>query len=555
MERKGTNLRRSARRGVEIAAVGALTGAFVGVVVTLFNCLVELCEEFSREKYGYLAEHPAFIPLLFVGLFLGAVVVGGFVRFLPIIRGSGFPQTEGAAQGLLRFKWYKVLTGMFAASLVVIFFGLSAGSEGPSLMIGGAVGDGLGQVTRRSPSVRRYLITGGACAGLAVSLNAPLTGIVFAYEETHKRFTPEVFACSFFSVVVAMVIRSLLAPALLLEGKPILFNAPIFAGYTFAVSSLDFLLYALIAAVVVSLLGVGFYFAALGLRKLFRKICPKRLKWSVRMLIPFMLAGAFGLISVYAMGSGKFFIESLASPDGTFGEIAPLFSSPLWVTLLVAVLLRFVATACNLGAETPCCTSFPFFAIGAGTGALLSLLFVKMGMPAELTESIVIICLATFFATVVKAPFTAIIMTVELTGSFLYLLPVVLSVAVSILIGRIFRTEPLYERLLEDFLEETKGTPVAVGVRVHAGAGSAIRDILWPQSAFVVSILRGGKLIPATGDAELLEGDILTVKGEPLSEKDFLSELTAAVGEVFPLPAEQGEETENGPPMSEGRTP
>ena len=55
--------------------------------------------------------------------------------------------------------------------------------------------------------------------------------------------------------------------------------------------------------------------------------------------------------------------------------------------------------------------------------------------------------------------------------------------------------------------------------------------------------------------SELLEGDILTVKGEPLSEKDFLSELTAAVGEVFPLPAEQGEETENGPPMSEGRTP
>ena len=547
MKPKSHSLKRNLSRGAEIVLVGAFTGAFVGVIVTLFNLLVEMCEEFTRGKYDYLVRHPAFIPLLFAGLFLGAVVIGGFVRFLPIIRGSGFPQTEGAAQGLLRFKWYKVLTGMFAASLVVIFFGLSAGSEGPSLMIGGAVGDGLGQVTRRSFPVRRYQITGGACAGLAVALNAPLTGIVFAYEETHKRFTPEVFASSFTSVVVAMVIRGALAPAVGL------FTTPIFYGFHFPETSLSFLPYALLAAVIVSLLGIAFYFAAMGMRKLFRKICPKKFMWTCRMLIPFLLAGAVGLISIYAMGSGKFFIESLATSTGEFEGIKRMFSSPIWVTLLVAVLLRLVVTACNIGAGTPCCTSFPIFAIGAGTGALLSLLLVKMGMGAEFTDTIVIICLATFFATVIKAPFTSIIMTLELTGSFTYLLPVVLAVTVSILLGRIFRTEPLYERLLEDFMEEEgeKRQKRTCRVRVGVAAGSAIRDILWPQSAVVTAILRGGEAVPAGGGTILQTGDILTVEGTPQSEEveEYIALLRDAVGEVI-----MDEETSPTPPMSENKS-
>lgn len=532
MKPKADSLKRNLHRGFEIAAVGALTGAFVGVIVTLYNVLVEMSEEFARGYYGYILDHPAFIPLLFCGLFLGAVVVGGFVRFLPIIRGSGFPQTEGAAQGLLRFKWYKVLTGMFAASLVAIFFGLSAGSEGPSLMIGGAVGDGLGAVLKRNSAVRRYQITGGACAGLAVALNAPLTGIVFAYEETHKRFTPEVFASSFTSVVVAMGIRAVLAPALGL------FDRPIFEGFFFAETSLSFLPYALLAAFIVSALGIGFYFTAMGVRKLFRKIAPKRFKWGARMLIPFLLAGAVGLISIYAMGSGKYFIESLSSPTGEFGKVTRIFSSPLWVTLLVAVVLRLLVTAINIGAETPCCTSFPIFAVGAGMGALLSLLFVKMGMPAELSDTVVIICLATFFATVIKAPFTSIIMTLELTGQFTYLLPVVLAVTVSMLLGRIFRTEPLYERLLEDFEQEQAKEKKTLTVRVRVGvaAGSSIRDILWPHSAYVASVVRGDQTIPAGGGTVLHAGDILTVEGTPQEEEEYLSALRDAVGEILGPP-------------------
>lgn len=528
-------------QGLQIVAIGALTGAFVGVIVTLYACLVELTEEFARGYYAYFAEHPAFIPLLFLGLLLGAVVIGGTLRALPVLRGSGFPQTEGAAQGLLRFKWYKMLTGAFAASLVCIFFGLSAGAEGPGLLIGGACGDGFSSAFRRNAVMRRYLITGGACAGLAVSLNAPLTGIVFAYEETHKRFTPEVFACSFTSVVIAVLIRSVLAPAVGL------FNRPIFVGFDFVPTTVEFIPYVLLAALLVSLAGVGFYFLVLLTRKLFKKIGlkSKLATWIARMTVPFLFAGACGLITVHAMGSGTFFIGAL---QGGAKGVGSIFSTPLWATLLIAVGLRTVAVILNLGAEVPCCSSLPMFALGAGMGALLSVLFVQMGMDPALSDTLVVICLSTFFVAVVKAPLTGIILSLELTGSFTFLLPVVLSVAVAYFASYLFKTEPIYEKFLEELVEDRQnGEKKVVSVRVGGqAAGRSVRDILWPDAALIVSVVRGEQRVIPSGGLELLEGDILTVEAVPLDEREYLAALRDTVGEVLLEPPAPPAEPPNG---------
>lgn len=252
--------------GFQLVAVGALTGLFAGLVVTLYNVLTSYAEDFSRGYYEFFREYPAFIPLLFLALFCGAIVIGGVLRFIPMIRGSGIPQTEGATRGLIRFKWYQVLTGMFAASLFTVFMGLSAGSEGPSIQIGGACGYGTSDLLKRGEMLRRYQITGGACAGLAVAFNAPLTGMAFAFEEAHKRFTPEVFVCSFSSVITAIITRNLLRTAMGLSVgssfTTFALNAPNMLSY----------LYILFAAAICGLAGVGFYFLVFRAKKLFAKL-------------------------------------------------------------------------------------------------------------------------------------------------------------------------------------------------------------------------------------------------------------------------------------------
>lgn len=90
--------------GLQLVLVGALTGAFVGVIVTCYTLLAAMSEEFSRGYYGFFRDNPAFIPLLFLALALGSVVVGGIVRFLPYIRGSGIRRRRAPCAGSCAFR-------------------------------------------------------------------------------------------------------------------------------------------------------------------------------------------------------------------------------------------------------------------------------------------------------------------------------------------------------------------------------------------------------------------------------------------------------------------
>ncbi len=135
---------------LNLFCMSVLTGLFAGVLVTFYNILMSIGEHTAEEYYGLLLQNPAFIPLLFAGLAAGAVVIGTLVRFVPTIRGSGIPQIEGAARGVVRMKWYVTMCSMFAASLACVFMGYPAGAEGPSLELGGCCGSATGTLLKRN---------------------------------------------------------------------------------------------------------------------------------------------------------------------------------------------------------------------------------------------------------------------------------------------------------------------------------------------------------------------------------------------------------------------
>lgn len=521
--------------GAQLVFVGGLTGLVTGVVITFYSILASEAEAFARGYFGFFRENPAFIPLLFVALFAAAIIVGGMIKFLPMIRGSGIPQTEGATRGLFHFKWYRVLTGMFAASLFTIFMGLAGDGEGPSILMGGACGYGVSNLLRRNETVRRYQVTGGACAGLAASSNAPLTGMAFAFEEAHKRFTPEVFICSFSSVVVAVIVRNLLRGAM---GYSV---GALFTSFSLSVApDLSFYPYVLFCAFLCALCAVGFYFLVLWAKKRFERFTFW--KGLGRVLVPFLLAGVFGLVGVSAMGGGHFFIESLGSLSENFEGV---FSLPVWASLIFIVLMRFIAAVCNMGAGAPCGTFVPLLALGAGIGALLSPLCELMGMPAEYTDVLILICMSVFFTTVVKAPITGIVMVVELTWNFTFLLPVIMGAATGYLVGEVFRTEPIYDKLLDDMLKEKRENEKVLRItarfrvlRESPSDGRAVRNVLWPSDALLTKVARGEDTIVPDGSTVLAEGDILTVTGETVEREEYLKILKHTVGELVAIDSE-----------------
>ncbi len=518
---------------LNMVIMSVLTGLFAGVIVTFYNILMSLGEDTAEKLYSLLLDNPAFIPLLFVGLAAGALVIGTLVKLVPMIRGSGIPQIEGAARGVVRFKWYVTLTSMFAASLACVLMGYPAGAEGPSLEIGGCCGSATGTLLKRNQMVKRLQIASGASAGLAVAFNAPITGIVFALEEAFRSFSPQVFICASISVVTAIVTRN--AIRLPLDyGVGFAFDGFIFREIGFSGSDLIFFLWVALAAIIVSLAGVGFYYLVFATKRLFKKVTF--LKGVGKYIIPFVIAGAFGLITLYSLGGGHSFIHVLSS--GGSADFERVFGLGLILSLVIVVVLRFLTAVMTMGCGVPCGVFIPMLAIGAGLGAILSLLFQMGGMDASYGDYLIIICMAAFFTCIVKAPITGIVMVFELTGQFANFLPALLGIAIGYLMGMLFKTEAIYEKNLTQFIAEEKlyekVQKVRLELKIMADSkadGSAVRKIVWPTNGLVVGVIKeDGDTVVADGETVLHAGERIIFECETDDEKELLDYMYSIVG-------------------------
>ena len=535
-EKLKRTLRSFADNGINLVLVSMLTGIFAGVVVTFYNILMSLGEETSISLYTLVRDNPAFVPLLFAGLAAGSLVIGTVAKLVPMVRGSGIPQIEGAARGKVRFNWYITMCSMFAASLACVFMGYPAGAEGPSLEIGGCAGSAVGTILKRNQMVKRLQIASGASSGLAVAFNAPVTGLVFAMEEAFRSFSPQVFICAAISVVSALFTRNALRFAVLGGDK---------VGFTFVNFDFEFAfdgaggifcLWVVLAAVIVSLLGVGFYYAVFATKKLFKKITF--FKGVGKFIIPFVFAGSAGLVTVYSIGGGHDFIQSLASGGTGEIEIERIFGIGVAVSLLIVVIIRMITGVLSMGCGVPCGVFIPMLAIGAGAGALLSILFQKAGMDGVYSDYLVIICMASFFTCVVKAPITGIVMVFELTGQFRNFLPALIGIVIGYLIGMLFKTEAIYEKSLEQYIDDRKIKLNFVKERVrlliheHTKAdGTPVRAVVWPTNGLVVELIHedGSQTVP-DGETVLHAGQEIVFECETDSRDELLEYLYELVG-------------------------
>ncbi len=531
--------------GLNVVVLSIITGVLAGVVVTFYNILANLGEDVSRELYTLILEHPAFIPLLFVGLACAAIVIGTVTKFVPMVRGSGIPQTEGAARGIVPFRWYVTLCTMFAASLACIFCGLPAGAEGPSVEIGACCGSAAATLLKRRQMVSRLQIAAGASAGLAVAFNAPITGIAFAMEEAFRSFSAKVFLCAAISVIFGLMTRNAIRP-LLGYSVGFAFDTFDFGSYgVFSTSGLNwmFLLWAFLGAIITALIAVGFYYLMFYVKKLFKKITF--FKGTGKFLIPFLLFGAFGLITAYAMGGGHAFIEDLGTHGTGEYDIETIFGLGLELSLIIIVVIRFIGCVLNMSCGVPCGVFIPMLSVGAGIGAILSILFKMWGMDAGMCDCLVIICMSVFFTTCVKAPITGIIMIFELTGQFNNLLPAVIAIATGYLISTIFHMEPIYEKSLDQYIEDEKlyekQKSYKLTCRIMPGSeadGKAVRTIIWPTNSLVVSLITAdGTSIVPDGETVLRAGDEIIIRCETNDEASLRDYMASLVGDQ-PEPAD-----------------
>ncbi|HXA13514.1 MAG TPA: H(+)/Cl(-) exchange transporter ClcA [Opitutaceae bacterium] len=404
-----------------------LVGLVAGLLASAFRELLQWAE-FTR--IAWLQKLPPLDGLAFA-LVLGAV--GGGLglwlvrRFAPEAAGSGIPHLKSVVLGENTLNWRRLLPVKFFAGLASIGSGLALGREGPTIQMGGATGlmvsDWLHVKTGEGE--RKALISAGAGAGLAAAFNAPLAGMIFVLEELQGSFTPVVFVAAFLASVVADVVCRVLTG-----------ETPVFSLHELPAPTLRALPVALILGVACGLGGVLFNRCLLRSLDLFDRLK----KWP-----PF----AVGAMAGIGGGLASWFYPGIAGSGAGLAEGALTGGIAVkWLLLLIAA--RFFLTMWSYGSGAAGGIFAPLLVIGALGGlAVGHLAHGVVPAWAEHPEVFAVIGMGGLLTSIVRAPLTGIVLMIELTGKYDFMLPLLACCLVAYGVAEGLGDAPIYEALRE----------------------------------------------------------------------------------------------------------
>lgn len=492
---------------------GALAGAVTGAIVTVYKWLAGYATTVSAALFGAVRTYLWLLPVA-VAILLG---LGFLLHTLyhrhPQLRGGGIPTAVGAMRGTLPANGLRDTFASTVLSLVAFVCGVPLGTEGPSVLLGTGLG---GVAARKAPKKwhawERFSMTGGACAGFSAATGAPLSGILFAVEEAHRRISPLIVLMAVVSVLFSELTSNLLAPLLGVETTLFSFSAhpPL---------ALTKIWVPLVVGVCAGVFAVLFLRGYARLASWLRRLPPALVLCGV-----LLLTLAAGLISQDFVFTGHGLIEELF-------EHTPA----LW--MLVAILL--VRSVLSLSANVAGITGgifLPLMAIGAVLAALLGRVLCLWGVDPALYSIIVCLGICGCIAGMMKMPLTAVLFAVEALGLSQNLLPVILVCALSYVIPETLKEDSVVERVLHRHQDHRHlgktHTTCEREFAVADGAfavGKEIRDIFWPHGVFVLSVKKSGEASPL-----LSAGDVLSVQIQTFDIDHTVAALSAIVGGETP---------------------
>ena len=163
----------------------ALVGLCAGIVAVVFRGLLLGADTLRNSLVVWGQAVPSLgwiFPILYSAT-AATLAVMLVRRYAPETSGSGIPHLKAVLHRLRDLSWFRVLIVKLFGGVLAIGSGLALGREGPTVQMGGAVGDGIARWLKVSTRDCMTLTAAGAGAGLAAAFNAPLSGLVFVLEE------------------------------------------------------------------------------------------------------------------------------------------------------------------------------------------------------------------------------------------------------------------------------------------------------------------------------------------------------------------------------------
>lgn len=467
----------------------ALVGVAAGLVGAAFFAGLEYTQRLVLEELaGYMplrahgesfaggSGQVPFRPWLLVLLpAFGGLLCGLAVQFAREARGGGGDTTIEAFHhrgGVIRRRviWIKAL-----ASLSTLGTGGAGGREGPTMLIGGALGSLVGRVLHVSARERRILLVSGVAAGISAVFRTPLGAALLAVEFLYKdgfesdALIPSVLA----SVVSYSVVISI-------YGQTTLFGRV--ARFPFILSHLP--LYAVLA-ILVSLVAALFVKALRVSRRTFQQL---RVPVWTRPAFGGLALGIFATPVIVFVGrhigvQG----QGLGLLGGGYGAVQMAISGSPWLPggwfgaelLLLLAVAKLCAAALTIGSEGSAGDFAPSLAIGGllggAFGRAAALLF-----PASSIQpgAFALVGMAVFYGGIAHVPLSALILVCELAGNYDLLVPLMLALGISIIA---VRKVSLYDSQVE---EQTDSPVHRDAFLLDVLEGVQVRDVLPPPRQF-----------------------------------------------------------------------
>ncbi len=504
-----------------------ITGAGTGCIIFLFKVASSYALNASAEIYSFVRANPIWLPCLIAGVTLIGLISALILKNEHNCRGGGIPTSVAILRGLIDFRWLKSIFFLFASALLTFFGGVPLGNEGPSVQMGTAVGRGTVRLfAKKHAAWDRYIMTGGACGGFAVATGAPLTGILFAFEEAHRRFSPMLFMTAAMTVTSATTVMQLLCKISGVSADMFDFNIDI-------ALPMRYLWLAVFIGIICGLWAVVFTKLYKAVGEFFGNKLNK-LPFVMKIVIIFALVSVAGFAAEGLIGTGHGIIDELIHGNGT----------RYLMIIYLAVRAIFLIIANHAGITGG--IFVPTLAFGALIGAMCSKAAIMLGiLPEEYYAIPIIIGMASFLAASSRTPLTAITFALEALSGILNFMPIAIGVTLAFLVIETWGVTSLHDVVIQQKLKNQNKGKEAIVVETFVTVmpdsftvGKEISDILWPPTCTVLSVKKDSTQGVEHHPGEIETGDTLHIHYQTYDREMTLRNIEAIVGKQAKAPRE-----------------
>jgi len=406
---------------------GILVGCTAGLAGVILKTIVHNIHHFITHDVHFEYQIIFYIIFPFLGIVLTAAIVIAIFKGQDR-KGIGAILYEIAQNSSIvsNVKMYSQII----QSAVTVGLGGSAGIESPIAVTGAAIGSNYARTYRLSYKERTLLLAAGATAGIASAFNAPIAGIMFAFEIL---LTGVVFT-DFIPLVVAAVCGSLLSRVLLQEDI-------LFRFYTREPFNYLNVPYYLILGVITGLYAryfvvvsqkVEHFINGLKLTRLRKAMFGGAVLSLLCVLFPPLFGEGYDTVKDFTNGNVNSVIHN------SFFRYFEIKQWTIIIFLILVCLLKAFATSFTIFSGGNGGNFAPSLFAGGSVGFLFAVICQNLGFTDVPVTNLILVGMAGAMSGVLYAPLTAIFLIAESSFGYDLFIPLMIVAVISYLIAKWF---------------------------------------------------------------------------------------------------------------------